>query len=118
MNASLRLLVAVGAGLAAGAAVWCAAESMRPRSASNLLARRRSNLASGNALVVAVVAGLVVLMVTRRHPVPGRLGRSSPAGTLGSHRHVVAEVSRSTFGSREFTARCLGVRQLAVHRLA
>lgn len=65
MNASLRLLVAVGAGLAAGAAVWCAAESVRPRRSTSLLARRRSHLASGNALIVAVVAGLVVLLVTR-----------------------------------------------------
>ena len=64
MNATMRLLVAVAAGLAAGAALWCAAESMRPRSVSNPLARRRSQLASGNALVVAIVAGLVVLLVT------------------------------------------------------
>ena len=65
MNAMMRLLVAVAAGLAAGGAVWCAAESVRPRSASNQLARRRSQLASGNALVVAIVAGMVVLLVTR-----------------------------------------------------
>ena len=65
MNATMRLLVAVAAGLAAGAAVWCVAVSVRPRSASSPLARRRSQLASGNALVVAIVAGLVVLVLTR-----------------------------------------------------